>query len=273
MSSSSKNSATVVFIGDTVGAAGFKAVTEQLDSIKRDVQADFCIVNGENIVKGKGLSAVEAKALFEAGADVITTGNHIWENWKARPLLAEDRRVLRPLNYPRRNPGWGYVIMDLLPNVQIGVLQIQGRVYMQSIDCPFAAAEKAVERIRESTPCIFVDFHAEATAEKGAMAWFLDGKVSCVAGTHTHIQTNDARIFPKGTGFITDVGMSGPFDSVLGLRKDVALRRFTLQTPHKYEEATEDVHISGIVVEIDIQTGNALNIKPFTIPEFRSSVL
>ncbi len=273
MSSNEQQLAKVLFIGDTVGAAGFKAVVQQLSGIKQEVGADFCIVNGENIVKGKGLSAVEAKALFEAGADVITTGNHIWENWKARPLLAEDRRVLRPLNYPRRNPGWGYVVMDLLPDVQIGVLQIQGRVYMQSIDCPFAAAEKAVARIRESTPVVFVDFHAEATAEKGAMAWFLDGQVSCIAGTHTHIQTNDARIMPQGTAFITDVGMSGPFDSVLGLRKDVALRRFTLQTPHKYEEATDDVRISGITVTIDVKTGNAQEIKAFTLPDFTTSVL
>lgn len=234
--------------------------------------ADFVIVNGENICNGKGVTEKEASELFALGAHVITTGNHIWENWQSRPLLATNPMVLRPYNYPPGNAGKGMTIVDL-PNLPtIGVLQLQGRTYMQSIDCPFRGADHAIAKLREKTPIIIVDFHADATAEKIAMGWHLDGRVSAVLGTHTHVQTADATILPRGTAYISDVGMTGPYDSVLGMSKEVALKRLLLQTAHKYEMAEQDAKLSGVVLTIDRETGKAETIESFQYPPMRRSI-
>lgn len=258
----------ILFIGDIVGFAGFEAALEYLPECIAKYEADAVIVNGENIVNGKGLTEKEAKQLFKIGAHVITTGNHIWENWKSRPLLASDKYVLRPLNYPERNPGEGAVVVTLADGRTFGVVQLQGRVYMQPIDCPFRAADRILPRLKAETNVVFVDFHAEATAEKVSMGWYLDGKVSAVAGTHTHVQTADACILPKGTAYITDVGMTGPYDSVLGMDKGIALKRLLLQTAHKYESATGDKRISGIAVTVDEANGTARSIESFVFPAF-----
>ncbi len=260
-------SLNLLFIGDIVGIVGLKACLAALPQLIEKYASDCIIINGENICNGKGLTETEATQLFQAGAHVITTGNHIWENWKSRPLLANNRNVLRPLNYPRENPGNGYVVATLKDGRKVGVLQLQGRVYMQPIDCPFAAADRALAKLRAETNVIFVDMHAEATAEKITLGWYLDGQVSAVAGTHTHVQTADARILPAGTAYITDVGMTGPYDSVIGMQKEIALRRFLLQTAHKYEVATDDVRVCGIHVAVDEQSGKAIAIENFTVPD------
>lgn len=263
---------SVLFIGDIVGAPGTNIVKEELSNFIEKFNANFVVLNGENVVNGKGLTEEEADLFFSIGAHVITTGNHIWDNWKARPLLAKNDRVLRPLNYPPGNPGRGYHIYELDSDTKIAVVQLQGRTYMQTIDCPFRAIDYALKNIESHTRNIIVDFHAEATGEKVSMGWHLDGRVSAVLGTHTHIQTADANILPKGTAYLTDVGMTGPYDSVLGMRKDVALKRLLLQTAHKYEMAKDDVKMSGVNLIIDAETGQAESIQPFVYPEFVKSI-
>lgn len=259
---------TVLFIGDIVGQSSLNAVVKELPALKERFAPHAFIVNGENIVDGKGLSEREASILFQAGADVITTGNHIWENWKARPLLATDRRVLRPHNYPPENPGRGVVAVTVANGYRIGVAQVQGRTYMQTIDCPFKALDAAIEELSAETNVIIIDVHAEATGEKIALGYYADGRASAVLGTHTHVQTADAQILPRGCAYISDVGMCGPMDSALGMNMDVAIKRFTLQTAHKYELGAGATRISGVVVEIDEQTGNAHSIRAFSLPEF-----
>lgn len=258
----------ILFIGDIVGHVGLNFVKRFLPAFIEKYKADCVVVNGENIVNGKGLSAKEADEIFALGAHVITTGNHIWENWQARPLLTSNPMVLRPHNYPQGNPGRGNVIVEISHGRKVGVIQVQGRTYMQAIDCPFKTIDQQLAKISPQTNVILVDFHADATAEKMAMGWHLDGRVSAVLGTHTHTQTADARILPNGTAFISDVGMTGPYDSVLGMNKDIALKRFILQTAHKYETAENDVKMCGAFVKVDEQTGKAISIEPFIFPEF-----
>jgi metallophosphoesterase (TIGR00282 family) len=264
--------ANILFIGDVVGDAGMKAVREHLPVFIKKYKSDCVIVNGENIVNGKGLTEVEAAELFKMGVHVITTGNHIWENWKARPLLATNPLVLRPFNYPPENPGRGYAFVTLPSGREIAVLQLQGRVYMQPIDCPFRSADYVLTKIYARTNLVIADFHADATAEKVAMGWHLDGRVSAVIGTHTHIQTADATILPKGTAYISDTGMTGPYDSVLGMRKDVALKRAILQTAHKYEIADGDARICGVHIVLDEETGKSEYIESFMYPEANRGV-
>jgi metallophosphoesterase (TIGR00282 family) len=262
----------LLFIGDVVGDNGLDFLVKHLPELKHKYQYDSLVVNAENVWNGKGLNESEAKILFNAGANVLTTGNHIWDNWKSRPLLATNDKVLRPLNYPSGNPGKGYTYFVSKDNVEICVLQLQGRTYMQSIDCPFHAADYALRAIRERTQNIIVDIHAESTAEKIALANYLDGRVSAIFGTHTHVQTADAQIMPKGTGYISDVGMTGPYDSVLGMKTDIAIKRFTLQTAHKYELAEADFKIAGCFVMIDSYSGQTLNIESFMFPSFVRNV-
>jgi hypothetical protein len=259
----------LLFIGDIVGEPALTFLKENLDKLKTKYKSNFIVVNGENIKDGKGITETESEFLFGLGVRVITTGNHVWDNWKARPLLSKDSRVIRPLNYPPNNPGFGYTIVDLEGEETVAVLQIQGRSLMAPIDCPFRTVDHFLKQIREKTKNIIVDFHAETTSEKIAMAWHLDGKVSAIIGTHTHIQTADAQILPNGTAYITDVGMTGPYNSVIGMSKEVSLKRMLLQTPQKFELAEGDLKISGVVVEIDTLTNQAMTIQSFMYPEFQ----
>jgi 2',3'-cyclic-nucleotide 2'-phosphodiesterase len=258
----------VLFIGDIVGSPGLNAVRLFLPSLKQKYDPSFIIANGENAMDGKSISEAQFHELQELGVHVVTSGNHIWEKWHIPKLLAAESTLLRPANYPRENPGRGFTFVDIGAFGTIGVLNLQGRTFMNDIDCPFKTADWAVEKLHERTRLIIVDIHAEATAEKIAMGWYLDGRVSAVLGTHTHIQTADARILPDGTAYLTDVGMTGPYDSVLGLRKDIALRRFLRQTPHKFEMAADDVHLSAVLLEIDALSGKAVSISTLTLPEF-----
>lgn len=262
------NPFNILFIGDIVGLPGLELVETILKNYLQKYDVDLCVVNGENLVDGKGINEDAARRVFAAGAHVITGGNHLWDNWNTRKVLAANRNVLRPANYPSENPGNGFVIIDLGDKGKAGVLNLQGRVYMQTIDCPFKKADWAVEKMREQTNIIFTDFHAEATAEKVALGWHLDGRVTALVGTHTHIQTADARILPRGTAYITDVGMTGPYDSVIGLKKDIALKRFIHQTPYKYEMGSNDVRIAGVYVQADRDSGKAVRIESFMFPAF-----
>lgn len=258
----------ILFVGDIVGKVGLELVETLLKSYIQKYAVDFCFVNGENLVEGKGINEEYAKRVFALGVHVITGGNHLWDNWSAKKVLSANRNVLRPLNYPSENPGNGFIVYDLGEKGKVGVLNLQGRVYMQPIDCPFKKADWAVGKMLEETKVILVDFHAEATAEKVALGWHLDGRVSGVIGTHTHIQTADARILPRGTAYLTDAGMTGPYDSVIGLKKEIAIKRFINQTPYKYEMATHDVRLSGVFLQVDASTGKARKIENFVYPAF-----
>jgi metallophosphoesterase (TIGR00282 family) len=264
-------SINILFIGDVVGHIGLRELLRRLPTLKAEYSPDCIIVNGENIVDGKGLSDAEAKELFDAGVHCITTGNHIWENWKARPLLSSNPLVVRPMNYPAENPGRGWTVITLPGQRKVVVMQAQGRAYMQAIDCPFKAVDAALNKVAMESKVVILDFHADASAEKIAMGWYCDGRATAVLGTHTHTQTNDGQILPKGTAFISDVGMTGPYDSVLGMNKDIALKRFLLQTAHKYEVAEHDVRICGVHLVVDEATGMAQSITPFMSPKPRTS--
>lgn len=256
---------SAIFIGDIVGYQALDFFLEQAPALKERYSADIVIVNGENICDNKGLTEKEAGQIFSAGAHVITTGNHIWENWKSRPLLIDNKRVLRPHNYPAENPGNGFVSVELDSGINFGVVQVQGRTYMSPIDCPFKTVDFCVAKLKQRAGLVFVDFHADATAEKIAMGWHLDGRVTAVFGTHTHTPTADGRILPEGTAYITDVGMTGPYNSVIGLKKEIAIRRFMLQTAHKYETGEGDLRICGAHVIADDVTGIASSIERIEI--------
>jgi metallophosphoesterase (TIGR00282 family) len=243
-------------------------VRDHLPELIVRYQADFVIVNGENAYEGKGLRPGDAEIIFRGGAHVITSGNHIWERWQSKDVLGSNRNVLRPLNYPRENVGNGYVIITLDEGTKFAVINLQGRTFLPTIDCPFRTADWALSKISPETKNIIVDMHAEATAEKMAMGWYLDGRISALIGTHTHVQTNDARILPDGTAYLTDVGMTGPYDSVIGMKKDIAIRRFIWQTPHKFEVAERDQRLSAVHLEIDADTGRAHRIETISFPPF-----
>jgi metallophosphoesterase (TIGR00282 family) len=259
----------VFIIGDVVGQPGVDVVSKMLKGYISKYDIHFAIANGENAHQGKGMSKEALHEFQAAGINVITSGNHIWDNWKFLDTLKTERNILRPHNYPKGTYGSGFGVFDL-PNKlgKIGVLNLQGRTYMSAIDCPFRGADWALEKMVKETNMVIVDMHAEATAEKMAMGWYLDGRVSAVVGTHTHIQTADERILPRGTAYITDLGMTGPYESVVGMEIEPATKRFLYQTPHKYELAKNDVRLCAVVVCIDPSTGRAASIERITFPDF-----
>lgn len=264
------NFISVLFIGDIIGNPGLEFTQTFLPSIIQKYKPDLVIANGENISDGKGCTEKEAKILFELGVKVITGGNHTWDKHQSQEYLRQDNRSLRPLNYPKGTHGNGYIVLEV-KNTKVAVVNLQGRTFMTAIDCPFRTAEWVISKLKNETKIIIIDFHAEATAEKMALANFLDGKVSCIIGTHTHIQTSDERILPYGTGYITDVGMTGPYDSVIGMKTQAALNRFLYQTPQKYETAKDEVHLSAIYFTIDIQSGKTASIERIFFPEFEKN--
>ena len=257
----------ILFIGDIIGKPGLDIVSTWLPGLIKKHKADFVIANGENASDGKGCTAQEGEILFNLGVHVITGGNHTWDKFQSQDYLKNEPRSLRPLNYPRGTYGNGYHIADTSKG-KIAVLNLQGRTFMSAIDCPFRGAEWALSKFSKETKVIIVDFHAEATAEKIAMSHFLDGKVSALIGTHTHVQTSDERILQNGTAFITDVGMTGPYDSVIGMKVLPALNRFLYQTPQKYETAKNNVHLSGLFLKVDIESGKTTEVERIFFPEF-----
>ncbi|HQP52358.1 MAG TPA: TIGR00282 family metallophosphoesterase, partial [Syntrophorhabdaceae bacterium] len=217
------------------------------------------IINGENLAGGIGITPKVASEMFSAGIDLITTGNHVWKKRDMIPYLMEENKVIRPLNYPEGTPGFGYALIKK-NDKSLYVVNLEGRVFMNHIECPFRFMKNFTSQIGNDTP-IIVDFHAEATSEKIALGWFLDGKVSAVLGTHTHVQTADEKIMPKGTGYITDVGMTGSVDSVIGMDKEAVLKKFFTLIPQKYEVGRNDVEVQGVFVTIDTDSKRCLNIE------------
>ncbi len=241
-------------------------MSEKLHGLIQEHGIDFCIANAENAAAGFGITPQIADELLGSEIDLLTSGNHIWDKRLIIPYLSEQPRLLRPHNYPSAVPGTGIFIGDSACGVRLAVINIQGRVFMPSLDCPFTTGTAAVELAKKQTRVIIVDFHAEASSEKQAFAWYMDGKVSAVLGTHTHVQTADERILPKGTAFITDVGMTGPHDSVIGSVPDLALDRFLRQIPTRLEPANGNPRICGAIIEIDESTGKSLSILRLNIP-------
>ena len=254
----------ILLIGDVVGRPGRAIIERQLVGLREELGLDFVIANCENAAAGAGITPSVADELFRAGVDVLTSGNHVWKLREAFDLLKRDHRIIRPANYPDSAPGTGSTIVEAISGQKVGVLNVMGRIFMEPLDCPFRAAEREIAKLRAVTPVIIVDVHAEATSEKVAMGWFLDGKVSCIFGTHTHIPTADERVLPQGTGFITDVGMTGPYDSVIGRRVDQILERFLTSLPHKSEVAEGNVQLRGLVVDVDAATGKARSVERLT---------
>lgn len=251
----------LIFIGDIVGNPGRKAVKELLPLLKLRLGLDFVIANGENAAGGAGITINTANELFDAGVNVITSGDHLWDQKEVVKLLESEPRFLRPLNYPNGVPGKGSNVFNLDNGTFVAVMNLQGRVFMDPIENPFQFALKEVEQLRQKTNIIIVDFHAEATSEKIAMGWMLDGKVSAVLGTHTHVQTADEQILPNGTAFISDVGFTGPHESVIGREIEPIIARFLTHQPRKCEVAKGNIMLKGVYLEIDEKTGKAISIQ------------
>jgi 2',3'-cyclic-nucleotide 2'-phosphodiesterase len=256
----------ILFIGDIVGKAGRQAIDGVLEKVIAGHKIEFTVANGENAAGGMGITPAIAIEILDQGVDVLTSGNHIWAKKEIVPFLDEELRILRPANYPPKVPGRGSGIFHSRNGQKLGVLNLEGRVFMKHLDCPFRVGEKEVELLREETNIILVDFHAEATSEKMAMGWFLDGKVSAVLGTHTHVQTSDERILSEGTAYISDVGMTGPMDSVIGIRKEIALERLLTQIPWKFDVAKEEIELQGVVIDVNSKTGRSENIQRIKVP-------
>ncbi len=246
----------ILFIGDVVGGDGRRAVAALLPQLRRQHSMDFVIVNGENAAGGRGITQATAEELFAAGVDVITTGNHIWDQREVYDYLDLESRLIRPINYPPGLPGRGRVQMD-----GVLVINVSGRAFLANMDCPFRAMDDVLAREAEGARAIIVDFHAEATSEKVAMGFFLDGRVSAVIGTHTHVPTADQRILAGGTAHVSDVGMVGALDSVLGMEVDSVLRHLTTLQPARFRVAEGPVRFNSVVIEVDEATGHARSIE------------
>ncbi len=251
----------ILFIGDIVGRPGRQALSAQLDRLVDRHAVDLVVVNGENSAGGFGLTSEIGRELFNLGVHVITSGNHIWDKKEALDYIASEARVLRPANYPEGLPGRGAGVFSTPGGIRVGVINLEGRVFMNNLDCPFRVADRLVAELRRETNLILVDFHAEATSEKVALAHYLAGRVSAVVGTHTHVQTADERILPEGTAFITDVGMSGSLDSVIGIRKELAIEKFLHQIPIRFEIAKNDPVLCAVVLDVAEDTGRARGIE------------
>ena len=255
-----------LMIGDGVGEVGLAALERGLRPLAAEAGADFVVVNGENAANGFGLTADTLARILGAGADVVTTGNHVWEKRDFWPIMESEERVVRPGNYPRGAPGRGSVVREKA-GVAWAVVNLQGREEMTPIDCPFAAADAAVEALsaaRGEAPLVLVDFHAESPQEKEALAFHLDGRVAALVGTHTHVQTADARLLPAGTAYVTDLGMTGAMDGVIGMDAAICLERCRTQVPHRMECATGRASIRGVLVAVDTATGRAVSIEAFS---------
>lgn len=260
----------VLFVGDVVGSIGRKMLIESLPGLKAKYRPQLTIVNGENAAAGRGITEKIYKEFLQAGVDVITMGNHTWDNRDIFEFIGNEKiKMIRPANFPEGTPGLGYKIIQINQH-KIAVINVQGRVFLNALDDPFRKMDAILDEIGDETNCIFVDFHAEATSEKQAMGWYLDGRVSAVVGTHTHIQTNDARILPQGTAYLTDAGMTGAYDSILGVERHIILEKFLTQLPVRHEIPEEGRKLlSGCYIEIDDRTGKATKIENILINEDR----
>ena len=255
----------ILFIGDIVGSPGREMVAKHLAEIVARERADLVIINGENSAAGFGITPKIADELLALDVDVITGGNHSWDKKEIQEYIPNEPRLLRPANFPK-SPGRGLYVGTSRSGIRYAVLNLQGRVFMTQLDCPFRTADAELAKIPSDVKIIFVDMHAEATSEKQAMGWYLDGRVSVVVGTHTHVATADERVLPNGTAFITDVGMTGPHESVIGMDRAAMVKRFLDSMPTKFEVAIGDVRINGILADVDEATGRARSITRVRVP-------
>jgi metallophosphoesterase (TIGR00282 family) len=253
----------VLFFGDLIGKPGRKALKYFLPRLAEDHGAGLVIANGENTAGGFGLTVDTANELFDSGVDIITTGNHIWDKREILKYIENTPALLRPENYPNGTPGSGSVVVESKDGIKVGVINLIGRVFMGLYDDPFSRVEAVLEGMEKEAPIIIVDFHGEDTREKAAIAHFLDGRVSAVIGTHTHVQTADECILPGGTAYITDVGMCGPTDSVIGVKKEKAIARFLTSIPQRFETAKRDIEGQGVVITVDKTSGKSIDITRF----------
>ncbi|MCL2122165.1 MAG: TIGR00282 family metallophosphoesterase [Clostridiales bacterium] len=265
---------SVLMIGDIVGKPGRMILRDKLPSLINRLKPDVVIANGENAASGKGITESTAKDIYDQGVDIITMGNHTWDNKGIFDYLDQNPRLIRPANYPPGTPGEGWIIHEIRPGVRpIAVVNLMGRLYLDAIDCPFRRADQVLAEIKKNAPgdkepVVFVDFHAEATSEKETMGFYLAGKAAAVIGTHTHVQTADERVLTGGTAYITDVGMTGTRDSVLGVKPEIIIQRFLTQMPARFEVAEGPAMLNGVYIRIDEPTGKALDIT--RIMEFES---
>jgi metallophosphoesterase (TIGR00282 family) len=250
----------ILFLGDVIGRPGRQAMDHFLPALVEELDPTLMVANAENAAGGVGLTESIGRELLSR-VDVLTSGNHIWDKKEVLGYLGEEPRILRPANYPDGTPGRGSHIWESRQGEKVGILNLQGRVFMEPIDCPFKVAEREVAALRKITPMILVDFHAEATSEKQALGWFLDGSVSAVIGTHTHVLTADERVLPQGTAYITDAGMVGGYDSVIGINREPALQRFLTSRPQRFEPSKEGRMLAAVVIDVDRESGRALRIQ------------
>jgi metallophosphoesterase (TIGR00282 family) len=255
----------ILFIGDIIGKPGRRAVSELLPGLISEHEIDLVIANCENAAAGFGVTREIIEELYNSSIDVLTSGNHIWDKREVLGFISDYETLLRPANYPAKVPGTGAVLVPTAAGDYVGVLNLAGRIFMYPIDCPFVTAKSKIAELRKKTKVIIVDIHAEATSEKKALGWYLDGEVSAVLGTHTHVQTADNEILPQGTAYISDVGMTGPFDSVIGIKKDAIIERFLTQIPNKFEVAKGDVRLQGVLLDVDAATGKANSIERISV--------
>jgi metallophosphoesterase (TIGR00282 family) len=253
----------ILFIGDIFGHPGRRIVKETLPKLVEEHRPDLILANAENAAAGFGITPPLVEELLDTGIAVLTSGNHIWDKKEIYPYLRDhlDGRLLRPANYPADAPGHGLYLGKARGGVDYAVMNLQGRVFMPSIDCPFRTADALLAQIPAETKIRILDIHGEATSEKVAMGWYLDGRVTAVLGTHTHIPTADETLLPEGTAYITDLGMTGPYDSVIGIEKDLVIKKFLSQLPARFEVAKGDVRLSAVLIEAEPQTGRALSIE------------
>jgi hypothetical protein len=243
----------ILFIGDIVGAPGRRAVEELLDRVVDRHAIDLVVANCENAAGGIGVTPQIADQLFALRIDVLTSGNHVWKHKEILPYLDGTDRLLRPANYPPETPGVGVIVVETAAEEPAAIINLEGRVFMNALECPFRTADRVLAALPPEVKIILVDMHAEATSEKLALGWHLSGRVSAVVGTHTHVQTADERVLPGGTGYITDVGMTGPIDSVIGMKKEVILERFLTMRPQSFKVASGNIQLQGVVIDIDSQ--------------------
>ncbi len=250
----------ILALGDVIGRPGRDALTRRLPDLLKKEEVDLCIVNGENVANGSGLFPNDVDAILAAGAHVITTGDHVWRRREVMKVFAQEARIIRPGNLPSECPGKG-IAWVVVRGVQVAVINLIGRVFMDPVDCPFKAADKLVAEASSKAKIVAIDFHAEATSEKIAMGWYLDGRTSFVFGTHTHIPTADERVLPKGTAYVTDLGMTGPYDSVIGRTKESVLYNFTTRMHTRFDVAEGDVRLSGALATIESENGRAVEVR------------
>lgn len=258
----------ILGIGDIVGGPGRRILRERLSDLAREKQVDFIVANAENATGGSGIRPEHAAQMLDGGIDVLTGGDHIWRKKEIIPFIQNNSRLLRPANYPDSNPGVGHTLIER-PFGKVGVIHVVGRIFMMSAQaaCPFETTRRLAEELRKETPIIVVDVHAEATSEKIAFGWYLDGRVSYIFGTHTHIPTADERLLPKGTAYITDVGMTGPYESVIGRKVEPVLQKMVTQMPAYFEVAEGDVRLYGAIATVDTETGKATAIERVSLFE------